>query len=199
MSSSTPLKPTPIDVTRPQLDVTACHKSDPLSPGIHSPQCLSDSASSMSSAAESLSMILNEFLPPVVVTVSPKCFTTSCAAGTVAIPRKLPFRGDLNEFEQLLSRHKERNTMRDAAHVKEWKRTFASKDDHRMFLKMLVVEGYLQGKGRNNKVPSAPLRERAKSLLITIDEAFHSETAADPYAMILETIHAERLFQSDAT
>jgi hypothetical protein len=111
------------------------------------------------------------------------------------IPTRLPFRGDLDESQQLALCRKDRHQACAAATLREWAKTFASKDDHCVFLKMLVVESFKQPLPQHLVETR---KQRAKKFVQRIHNAFRDVTV-DPYAAVLDQIAAEKLFTCDSS
>lgn len=99
------------------------------------------------------------------------------------------FRPDVCEKETMKLFYQDQLRARARIQMMEWQRTVASKKDHEIFLKMLVVEAHRQ----NASHVSA---ERRNVLLAAISDAFHSKSKdADPYLSTLQLITSGRLFE----
>lgn len=143
-------------------------------------------------ADESLSSLTIEGLSSADSTINDPSVLMSPNHYHGAIPKKLSFRADLNEVQQLLQVRKEKQRLSNVAAIQDWKKTFASKDDHRFFVAMLVVESV---RPTNSQQQSCrPPTTRARELLHEIHGAFETQKA-DPYATLLELVASEKLFK----
>jgi hypothetical protein len=100
----------------------------------------------------------------------------------------LSFRQDVCEEKTTQLYCKDQLRVRAQFHLAQWQRTVASKKDHEIFLKMLVVEAHRQNS-------SNVTAHRMNVLMAAIDDAFHSKSnTADPYLSTLQLISSGRLF-----
>jgi hypothetical protein len=101
----------------------------------------------------------------------------------------LSFRHDVCEEKTTQLYCKDQLRVRARFHLAQWQRTVASKKDHEIFLKMLVVEAHRQNSMNVNA-------HRMNVLIAAIDDAFHSKSnTADPYLSTLQLISSGRLFE----
>lgn len=106
-----------------------------------------------------------------------------------APPSTTSFRHDVCEEKTTQLYCQDQLRLRAKFHLAEWQRTVASKKDHEIFLKMLVVEAHRQNSGHINS-------HRRNVLIAAIDSAFHSKSnSADPYLSTLQLISSGRLFE----
>jgi hypothetical protein len=131
-----------------------------------------------------------------------KGVTTVSFAKVATAPRK--FRTDIDMKKQQESAVKQRRKALEAANMKEWGTTFASRQDHRLFLLSLLEEShrYIRA-SQNDKGPSSPtagsqaeLRSRFEELRQRIEKRM-SSAVNDPYMSCLEQLSELRLFSAD--
>ena len=131
--------------------------------------------------------------------------STVCATNTT-IPsalRRDPSRGreDLDmEYQRFTIQHHRRTTLTKANET-SYKATIASKMDHTIFLKMLVVEGLRQFHLANNAAAvDGDVRrhneEYVKAVLSDID-VLQESADTDQYSSILDLIAKEHLFHPE--
>jgi hypothetical protein len=99
---------------------------------------------------------------------------------------RLAFREDLDEAEQVARAFRDRQNARAAVHLADWKTTVASKKDHAIFLKMLVVEAHRQN-------PRAVNRQEVTRMFDVVRAAVDS-SPQDPYIQLIGRMSSARMF-----